>query len=234
MSDCGYKCGEKLELDIAIAAYQDDGNSHVTGPYYSTLKTLTIDHSCRYETTDTTHSYICNDCGYTETKPHNLQYSNITSTHHTYGCTDCNYSVTSEHDMYLSMSVESGKHGYKCHDCGYVDESTVGTHSYDYWIYVDNTTHRSECGCGARGDVIAPHAFVPVKGSLLKVVCVDCGYTKRKDSDFGNVIMSITKVSINGSYILPDGTIMLVDEDIEAYLNGTLVFYDKSNVPQTQ
>ncbi|MBR2381405.1 MAG: hypothetical protein IKA84_02785, partial [Clostridia bacterium] len=58
------------------------------------------------------------------------------------------------------------------------------------------------------------------------------GYTKRKDSDFGNVILSITKVSANGSYILPDGTIMLVDEDIEAYLNGMLVFYDKDNVPQ--
>jgi hypothetical protein len=46
--------------------------------------------------------------------------------------------------------------------------------------------------------------------------------------------MSIDKVSANGSYILPDGTIMLVEEDIEAYFNGTLVFYDKDNVPQTQ
>ena len=223
-------------VSIVAYRYDEDADEIVqkSGPYYSSFVPIKLNHTYRCETTGTTHSYICNDCGYTETKPHNLQYSNITSTHHTYGCTDCNYSVTSEHDMYLSMSVESGKHGYKCHDCGYVDESTVGTHSYDYWIYVDNTTHRSECGCGARGDVIAPHAFVPVKGSLLKVVCVDCGYTKRKDSDFGNVIMSITKVSINGSYILPDGTIMLVDEDIEAYLNGTLVFYDKSNVPQTQ
>ncbi len=30
--------------------------------------------------------------------------------------------------------------------------------------------------------------------------------------------------SENGSYILNDGTIVLVEEDIEAYLNGTLVF----------
>ena len=57
---------------------------------------------------------------------------------------------------------------------------------------------------------------------------------KKIGSDSGNIIMSITKESLNGSYILPDGTIMLVDEDIEAYLNGTLVFYDKNNVPQTQ
>jgi hypothetical protein len=32
---------EEIDIaDSAIAAYQDDGNSHITGPYYSTLKTL--------------------------------------------------------------------------------------------------------------------------------------------------------------------------------------------------
>ena len=45
---------------------------------------------------------------------------------------------------------------------------------------------------------------------------------------------SLTKVTLNGSYILPNGIIVLVDEDIEAYENGTLVFYDKDKLPQTQ
>ena len=40
-----------------------------------------------------------------------------------------------------------------------------------------------------------------------------------------------TKVTINGSYILPSGIIILVIQDIEDYLNGTLVFYDKDEVP---
>ena len=31
--------------------------------------------------------------------------------------------------------------------------------------------------------------------------------------------------SANGSFILPDGVIVLVDEDIEAYFAGTLEFY---------
>ena len=48
------------------------------------------------------------------------------------------------------------------------------------------------------------------------------------------LLFNITKYSINGSYILPNGIIVLVDEDIEAYENGTLVFYDKDNLPQTQ
>ena len=59
-------------------------------------------------------------------------------------------------------------------------------------------------------------------------------YTTRAGSDFGQVIMSTPRVSLNGSYITADGTIILVDEDIEAYLNGTLVFYDKNNLPVVQ
>ena len=35
---------------------------------------------------------------------------------------------------------------------------------------------------------------------------------------------NVFPMSINGSYILPNGVIVLVDEDFEAYMNGTLVF----------
>ena len=47
-------------------------------------------------------------------------------------------------------------------------------------------------------------------------------------------MFNVQKVSINGSYILPNGIIVLVDEDIEAYENGTLVFYDRDDLPQVQ
>ena len=47
-------------------------------------------------------------------------------------------------------------------------------------------------------------------------------------------LLNIQKVTINGSYILPNGIIVLVDEDIEAYENGTLVFYDQDKLPVTQ
>ena len=46
--------------------------------------------------------------------------------------------------------------------------------------------------------------------------------------------MSITQVSVNGSYIRSDGIVVLVDEDIEAYLAGTLQFYHPVDVPLTQ
>ena len=35
---------------------------------------------------------------------------------------------------------------------------------------------------------------------------------------------NVFPMSINGSYILPNGVIVLVDDDFEDYINGTLVF----------
>ncbi len=47
-------------------------------------------------------------------------------------------------------------------------------------------------------------------------------------------IITTSNIFVVGSYILPNGIIVLVDEDIEAYENGTLVWYDKDDLPQTQ
>ena len=41
----------------------------------------------------------------------------------------------------------------------------------------------------------------------------------------------VNRVSVNGSYILPSGIVVLVEEDEEAYFAGTLVFYEKENLP---
>ncbi len=64
--------------------------------------------------------------------------------------------------------------------------------------------------------------------------CIICGGLIDIEDGFGQIIYQISKFSINGSYILPNGIIVLVDEDIEAYFNGTLVFYDKDELPETE
>ena len=62
-----------------------------------------------------------------------------------------------------------------------------------------------------------------------------CGAIILIGNDFVQVgPANLTKVTLNGSYILPNGIIVLVDEDIEAYENGTLVWYDKDDLPQAQ
>ncbi len=59
-----------------------------------------------------------------------------------------------------------------------------------------------------------------------------CGYLVRLDDIIIVRPEAIMQVSLNGSYILPNGIIVLVDEDIEVYLNGTLVFYNKDELPE--
>lgn len=181
------------------------------------------------------HTYSCS-CRLKETPnfEHSLYISEINEDGHRYKCSTCNYeSELIEHDMRIYLHATPTQHGYKCRDCGHIDESTVETHSYDYWGYLNSTTHVSECGCGARGTTTASHVYT-FPDSDGWMTCIGCGYTKIFGSDSGLIIMSTTKVSSNGSRIISDGTIMLVDEDIEAYLDGTLVFYDKDNLPQTQ
>ena len=109
-------------------------------------------------------------------------------------------------------------------------------HVHDTYVYVDNYYHRLCCSCGAGGPM-QRHAVssAGVAGGGSFAPCMGCGYLIDLRDDYVNDIMSlITQVSVNGSYILPNGIVVLVDEDVQAYLDGTLVFYHPNNVPSTQ
>ena len=109
------------------------------------------------------------------------------------------------------------------------------THNYTEWAPYSLTQHIECCECGAKGTIKKNHVIKSSETTLLKSKCLICGALVDATGGFGeSFIQNIQKVTINGSYILPNGIIVLVDEDIEAYLNGTLVFYDKGNVPQVQ
>ena len=65
--------------------------------------------------------------------------------------------------------------------------------------------------------------------------CLGCKRMLDLNMDSANILpISITKFSVNGSYILPNGIVVLVDEDIEAYMNGTLVFYNRDDIPTVE
>ena len=108
------------------------------------------------------------------------------------------------------------------------------THEYTEWKYYSKEKHIESCECGHIGTYTTVH--VAAAGSIgnFKGLCMYCGAILNFIDDGHIGIMSINKYSINGSYILPNGIIVLVDEDIEAYLNGTLVFYDKDDLPVVQ
>jgi len=109
------------------------------------------------------------------------------------------------------------------------------THNYTEWKKYSDTLHIEKCECGATGTIKEPHVVSSTSIVGNKAVCLLCGGLINLGDDFGMIpTQSIIKVTLNGSYILPNGIIVLVDSDIEAYLNGTLVFYDKDKLPVVQ
>ena len=144
------------------------------------------------------------------------------SSGHTATCTDCGYATT------LS-------HVYDQHYCIYCNAYTT-THDYDgNYEWVSYTMHSVECCCGevtTQGHAVASGSY---NTGQRFATCLLCGGL----AEMGFVQLTInssavTNVTINGSFILPNGVIVLEDEDLEAYLNGTLVFYDKDKVPMLQ
>ena len=112
------------------------------------------------------------------------------------------------------------------------------THSYTMQYY-NYKWHKLTCECGQTTGSTQVHTILQseiVNGRYAE--CLGCHHLLDLNSDMALVgginSASVTQVTINGSYILPSGIVVLVDEDLDAYLNGTLVFYDKDKVPVIQ
>ena len=144
------------------------------------------------------------------------------STHHKYtnNVEGLNYSFLEEHTWV----------GGACVGCGI---PYPHTHTFSY-TQKNGLSHIKTCDdCGYT--TTEPH-FIrssDINGRFAN--CLGCG--RLLNLDFDNAIIqpfNISKVSINGSYILTNGIVVLVDEDIEAYMNGTLQFYDRDDIPTTE
>ena len=108
------------------------------------------------------------------------------------------------------------------------------THTYGPYFYYDNCSHIKHCICGSY--VLGNH-YIKQSDIINNryAICLGCKARLDLFKDFAeNTISAITQVSVNGSYILPNGIVVLVDEDIQAYLDGTLRFYLPNDVPNTQ
>lgn len=97
-------------------------------------------------------------------------------------------------------------------------------HSYtDSYVWYTYTQHRSICECEEY--ILQPHVVSANSyGSGMQTYyCMLCGGQSSIGpiEPYGNNLYPFTA---NGSFILPNGVIVLVDDDIEAYLDGTLIF----------
>ncbi len=106
---------------------------------------------------------------------------------------------------------------YDCVLCGDEHTHTYGR-SYEW---VSDKIHTTTCVCGeikSEGHVVSATAL-PIHG---RKVCLLCGGLASEG--YSQMAVGSLPHTENGSYITSDGITVLVDEDIEAFLNGTLEF----------
>ena len=160
-----------------------------------------------------------------EKHEHSYTYVSLdTENKHLASCSTCGYETV------LS-------HVYDTHICIHCGEGT-SSHDYDYnYVWVDYRSHSACCECGETLPTLQPHAISSNSYATGQrfAICLLCGgFAETGFIQLNINSSSVNNVTLNGSFILPNGVIVLQDEDIEAYLNGTLVFYNKNEVPLIQ
>ena len=102
-------------------------------------------------------------------------------------------------------------------------------HSYgDSYLYYSPTKHKSLCACGnyqLESHVVSSGSTITRNGHLY-APCIGCNRLIDLGST-GALINSLTGllVSDNGSYILENEIIVLADDDLESYFDGSLKFH---------
>ena len=97
------------------------------------------------------------------------------------------------------------------------------------YIQYNSTNHKFACTT-CETTFFQLH-IISSSGSSSYRPCIVCGYMVKVGTgpSLGELQSNSNRlVTENGSYILDNGIIVLVDEDIEKYLNGTLVFYEEN------
>ena len=106
----------------------------------------------------------------------------------------------------------------------YCDEAieTYHNHSYERYLNYSKDFHRTYCNCGKY--LQSPHWVKGPTGGQRYVKCAACGVQLDTWSDvIIGVVMSLSETA-NGSYISQSGIPVIMEEDVEAYLSGTLKF----------
>ena len=97
------------------------------------------------------------------------------------------------------------------------------THMHNYtYTWVNYIKHRQSCNCGISGlqaHVVSPDAY---NSGQQYATCLLCGGNALIDNY--NKSFNDYPYTVNGSFILPNGVIVLEEDDMDAYIEGNLIF----------
>ena len=155
-----------------------------------------------YETTD---YYKCRYCRYV------AQYDSNIEQNYTYTSTGYTNHLISNNVVGLSYQYyESHTTDTYCNKCDFIHD-----HNFNLYRKYDSLQHKVSCVCGKF--ILQGHAI-----KFGDTRCIVCGELL---SNTGTIILSQTiKVSKNGSKLLSNGIIVLVEADLELYFKGELEF----------
>ena len=124
------------------------------------------------------------------------------------------------HEHKYSYTIVGDYHNSSC-ICG---DTRIEDHTYNKWLYKNNLSHIEACVCNKVGTKTSVH--IVKQSSIIgnASICIDCNAKLDLKSDIGMVEGDIVYVTLNGSYKLPSGIIVLKDTDYNSYINGTLSF----------
>lgn len=153
-----------------------------------------------------------------------------------YKCQYCRYVAPFEdivEQNYSATMLDNSYHQCENNVLG-LDYTFTELHKANTCVYINGNLHRETCSCGRT--VLASHSvlFDDIENGRY-ANCLGCGRRLDLTKDDANIIHGSTNMRTeNGSYILPNGIVVLVQADLEAYENGTLQFYNVGEQPQTE
>lgn len=155
-----------------------------------------------------------------------------------------NISVTSSADkkkyefsVYLSVGTYFIRTDLANSDAsGQIDLQISGPyHDCSSWTYSSTSEHSGTCKICAKFLTESHYiSHADANDGDNYAMCLGCNRRLDLRKDFARVEPGSTnlKITLNGSYILPSGIVVLVPEDIDAYLSHTLIFYDHGQLPE--
>lgn len=122
---------------------------------------------------------------------------------------------------------ETHSNNYIVNNIGYCGCGKHIHHNYEYFSPYNNDKHKYFCNCGEY--TLRPHAIKSgstyIENGHHYAKCIDCNDIINLDTTFVFVRnLKKIKVSCNGSYVYENGLHVIVEKDIEDYLNKKLVF----------